>query len=626
MGRWSLCVGGLAALLWVHPGLGADGDDTFPMAAPTRDVASHAATSGGADDVIETAFLVPDLLVKPLVQEEVALPRPLSAEDAGRYRRALAAQAAGRFAEADRLLKQVTDPLLEGVVLGQRYLADNYRSSHAELAGWLAKYADHADALLIHGLAVKRSGPRAPAPKRPPPGFLLGQGDVESTLSWDPPYQPKRMTAAGERARAAIRAAVRAGQLEQAERLAEVRALKGLLDPVAIADLHGEIAWSLFLAGNHDRALALAGPAARIGGHQVPLLHWTAGLAAWKGGKLDEAARNFEALASSERTSPWNASAGAYWASRSHLAARRPGESVRWLTRAATFPTTFYGLLARRALGIELPIHWRNPPLTQEDLAALLRFPGAQRALALVQIDEPELAERELRRLHPSLDPSLTAAVASIAARAGLSPLSIRLGARLAHGENGERWHAALYPIPSLAPSDGWRIDRALVFALARHESGFNARAVSPAGARGLMQLMPGTARAMARRGEKVDGEALLNPAHNLALGQRYIEALLNHEKINGNLFLMVASYNSGPGNIMRWMERGIHKDDPLLFIETIPARETRQFVEKVLTSAWIYRMRLGQPTSSLDAIAAGDWPVYVPQDDERVLQAAQRR
>ncbi|MFN3294847.1 MAG: hypothetical protein ACK414_15595, partial [Gemmobacter sp.] len=52
MGRWSLCVGGLAALLWVHPGLGADGDDTFPMAAPTRDVASHAATSGGADDVI----------------------------------------------------------------------------------------------------------------------------------------------------------------------------------------------------------------------------------------------------------------------------------------------------------------------------------------------------------------------------------------------------------------------------------------------------------------------------------------------------------------------------------------------------------------------------------------------
>ena len=76
-------------------------------------------------------------------------------------------------------------------------------------------------------------------------------------------------------------------------------------------------------------------------------------------------------------------------------------------------------------------------------------------------------------------------------------------------------------------------------------------------------------------------------------------------------------AYNGGPGNLGRWENRIDYNDDPLLFIETIPYRETRNFIEKVIANMWIYRMRFGQPTPSLDAAAAGAWPVYEALDKE---------
>ena len=118
-------------------------------------------------------------------------------------------------------------------------------------------------------------------------------------------------------------------------------------------------------------------------------------------------------------------------------------------------------------------------------------------------------------------------------------------------------------------------------------------------------------------RGREADaGRAgLFDPATNMELGQRYLAELLNSSDIGNNLFLMAAAYNAGPGTLMRWRKELAGITDPLLFIESLPYAETRDYVEKVLANFWIYRLRLGQETGSLDAVAAGGWPVYMPVD-----------
>ena len=113
----------------------------------------------------------------------------------------------------------------------------------------------------------------------------------------------------------------------------------------------------------------------------------------------------------------------------------------------------------------------------------------------------------------------------------------------------------------------------------------------------------------------------LFDPALNIDVGQRYIDHLLTHDGIDGDLLRMATAYNAGPGNLAKWRRKMSDVDDPLLFIESLPSRQTRDFVEKVVANLWIYRGRLGQPLPTLDAVAAGDWPAYTPLD--RPVQAA---
>ncbi len=172
----------------------------------------------------------------------------------------------------------------------------------------------------------------------------------------------------------------------------------------------------------------------------------------------------------------------------------------------------------------------------------------------------------------------------------------------------------ARYPVPGWTPADGWKIDRALIYTFARQESGFDPNAKSRAGARGLMQLMPATARFISG-GEVRNKDTLFDPAVNLALGQRYLDHLLTEPAIGGNLFFLAVAYNGGPGNLAAWSRKAKAGDDPLLFIESLASRETRRFIERIMANLWIYRLRLNQTSPSLDAVVSGRWPVYSPQD-----------
>jgi soluble lytic murein transglycosylase-like protein len=107
----------------------------------------------------------------------------------------------------------------------------------------------------------------------------------------------------------------------------------------------------------------------------------------------------------------------------------------------------------------------------------------------------------------------------------------------------------------------------------------------------------------------------LTDPEVSLTLAQEYIGELTGNAGIGRSLLLIAAAYNSGPAPIQRWLASPELRQDPLLFVESIPSRETRTFTHQVMANFWIYRQRLGQPTPDLDALAAGRWPTYTAFD-----------
>jgi soluble lytic murein transglycosylase-like protein len=393
-------------------------------------------------------------------------------------------------------------------------------------------------------------------------------------------------------------------QAQRMHRLAMVRKPAGVTGPEAPEVTFRRV-------GNPDR------------GGEPKGMNWRLGLAYWRIGMSGKAAHQFEMVATNEDASSWAKAAGAFWAARSHLKNRQPAKASQWLKRAAEHPRTFYGQVARRALGMESGLVWAAAPDENGALEALEATSGGARALALLQVGLPDLAEDELYLLLRRNDEAdLTPAVMMIAERAGLPSVSMRIAVDFEQ-RFGTLRDSALYPVPSWTPEGGFTVEAALLFALMRQESAFNPRAESPMGAAGLMQLMPATAVALAGEGFDLigaDKKVLFDPVFNLTLAQRYVARLLKDPNVKGDLMMLAIAYNAGPGNLAKYRAQVGHDPDPLLFIESIPGRETRQFIERVLTNYWIYQQRFGQGSPSLDALASGAWPVYSPAG--RVQQA----
>jgi len=169
------------------------------------------------------------------------------------------------------------------------------------------------------------------------------------------------------------------------------------------------------------------------------------------------------------------------------------------------------------------------------------------------------------------------------------------------------------YPLLPWKPFNGFTVDRALLFALARQESLFDPTAISSRGARGLMQIMPATANGIVAKDAKLSAMAeedgmLFDPSFSMALGQRYVHDLASMPEIGNNLIMILAAYNGGPSKATGW-RRGKEGIDPLLFLESIPVRETRNYIARVLPHYWAYRVRLGRTTTALKELAEGKWP-----------------
>lgn len=299
------------------------------------------------------------------------------------------------------------------------------------------------------------------------------------------------------------------------------------------------------------------------------------------------------------------ASRGYYWTGRAHAALGDGGQATAAYRAAAQSPTLYYGQLAREALGLggdPVPINATKATgaarsaVSRDELMrafTLLADAGAQRELGLF-----------LRALAARFNtPAEASAVASVVHKEGGAFMAVRFAkAASSNGVDIDDWGYPAKALPDWKRM-GKPIERAAVYGLARQESEFNARAVSHAGARGLMQIMPGTAKLIARQ-HKVgyDEKGLTSdPAYNVRLGAAHLGDLV--ASYGGSYILTFVAYNAGPRRAREWIAKygdprspGV---DPIDWVESVPFTETRKYIQKVMQNVHVYRARLDPKSST---------------------------
>jgi soluble lytic murein transglycosylase len=573
----------------------------------------------GTQAADETAYAAPR--VPERAAPEVAFPQPLTPGDVALMRRIFAFQAAGNIPEAVRSSAELENPLLLGTVLANRYLGHFHRSTADELSDWLLHYSDLPDATPIRALLLARLPNKAsppPASEAAGPGRFSEPEPVPEDI--DPPGSDIVRDPMLDRT--VIDRAQRGNWTSALRLIVSARSIP----PAYAAQLRAEVAQILFVQNEDINAelvadLAVAGVPAV---DQPGLGFYIGGLAAWRLHRIELARTKFEGGATASKTSPPLRAASAFWASRVSRRLNDLVGTVKWLEVAAGERLTLHGLLARRILRLDPGSLLSGGLLSQADVDAVVATPHGLRAFALLQIGQPGRAEAEIRALWPKAwqDPVFGQSLMMVTASAGFTDSATQM-VELLQSRDGDRRVGLGIRMPQLRPAGGFSIDPALVYAVTRLESNFDTEAVSPSGARGLMQIMPATA-------QYITGDLLYAPERlheaslNLAIGQRYLSYLSRQDGIDRNLIKMLASYNSGPGNFLRWGSEVHDNSDPLLFIEAIPVTETRAFVYHALVYSWIYAARMHLPAPSLDDLAAGEFPRFTPLEQERRMKVLQ--
>ena len=373
----------------------------------------------------------------------------------------------------------------------------------------------------------------------------------------------------------------------------------------ARAEAAHRVAWIYFVGGRDADARRVADEGrAGASGEWAAQAAWISGLASWRLHDWDAAFYSFRQAARLAREPEFYAAAH-YWSARAAQASRRPREVDPLLRAAARSQESFYGLLAREALGMDKRLPRTTAPRDMNRIEAL---PNIRRASELAALGWRTSAEGLLRHQAKIGSPSDQRGLIRVAEELNLA------GAQfwLAHfGQPGAQVDAAdRYPIPNWTPYNGWRVDPALAYAHIIQESNFRADAVSPAGAVGLMQVRPGTAGDTARaRGTYVTAASLKDPLVNIDYGQAFIELIRGNAATRGQLPKVIAAYNAGPVPVQRWAyyDRG----DPLLWIESIPYWETRFYVPAVLRNMWVIQGLKGEQTPTLTALSQNKWPDF---------------
>jgi soluble lytic murein transglycosylase len=294
-------------------------------------------------------------------------------------------------------------------------------------------------------------------------------------------------------------------------------------------------------------------------------------------------------------SNPTHLSRAGYWQGRCYEAMGRSHDARAAYQAGAAHSTSYYGQLARAKLGL--------PQIGLRDAPRPARGAGTfevVRALELLYaLDERDLVATMLADLGDRLD--------DIDALAGLGEVTARNNdarSMLVLGKGalnrGYPFDHYAYPVSGIPKYEtiGPEVERGLVFAIARQESAFNPRAISPAKAMGLMQVTPPAAKTITKRfGGTYDAKRLLSdPAYNAMLGAAELGALVNDYR--GSYILTFVGYNAGRGRVRDWIEKYGDPRDPKVdavdWVERIPFSETRNYVQRIMENVQVYRARFG--------------------------------
>ena len=554
--------------------------------------------------------------------DQIFSSKVLSSADIINYKIIFENQEACKWKSANKYILLINNDILMGHVLAHRYLHPKcYKSKYLELYYWLKKYNDLPQAKRIYRLAVKRMPKGYKSPNQPIK--VKGIEEKSIAIQKQKKYKSKKSLSKSQKKEkrillSSIKSRVNNGWPTGALKLLNQRDVNILLDQVEIDQQKELVAKGYFLANENDNpkinelAIEIAKEALEKSSNHVPYAGWTAGLASWRLGRYEEAAEFFSNFSISLKEDVWHQASGSFWAARSYAKLNKYEDINFWLKRAAINPNSFYGMLASEILGIENPINWKSEHLNYNQEKKILDLPAVKRIKALIQIGLLDEIEKEIIKLNSVMDQDVAIWSLNLAQNFNFAYTQLKISSKL------ERYGVKIpiqffYPTPLWKPEKGYSIEPALIYAFMHQESMFNSTAKSRRGAMGLMQIMPSTAKFISsnRKVKRNNSNILKVPEINIEVGQEYIEYLLDLKEINNNLIYLTAAYNGGPGNLQKWKENTNYLDDPLFFMESIPSRETRWFIEKVLTKYWIYSSKLGNETKSLKMLASGKNPIY---------------
>lgn len=533
---------------------------------------------------------------------------------AGARLMARALRTTGETAAADALLIETWTTKRLSEAETDRYLRDHgallapHHAARIDMLLWQARFRA-ADRLLPlvgddqQALARARIGLRRDAP-----GVDGLVARVPEDLRTHPGLAYERFEWRARKGRTGPALEIILGQSTSAEALG---------NPAAWSNRRRVLARQQMRAGDPDIAYTLAASHHLTGGGAFADLEWLAGyLALTRLDAPDKALAHFARLRAAVR-SPISLGRAGYWLGRAHEAMGDAEAAVEAYAFGARYQTSFYGLLAAERAGLPMdPDLAGSDPMPAWEGADFVSSEVFQAAQLLIAIGYRDMAEMFVTHLAEGLDYDGLARLAAYLTEAGEPHLAVMAGKRAARG--GLVMTDAYFPLHPLAER-AMGVPPELALAIARRESEFDPVVTSPVGARGLMQVMPRTAQAVATRlGLDYSADRLFEPSFNARLGIAYLEEL--QEQFGRSFVMIAAGYNAGPSRPERWMDeqgdprRG--ERDVVDWIEHIQFRETRNYVMRVLESMVVYRARLTGEVEPLDfsALLAGELPLRRPR------------
>ncbi len=305
---------------------------------------------------------------------------------------------------------------------------------------------------------------------------------------------------------------------------------------------------------------------------------------------------------------PISRSRGAYWIARSYAAMKDDASAKYWFEEATRYSSTFYGQVAMSEIGLkEAPELKRKSSFDTATAQSLNKNELVMVVRHLAELDQNRYARPFLLKLtEDATSPQEYVFFGKLAADIGRQDFAVAVAKRAS--QLGTELPDISWPTHTFFP-DKPAIEKPLILAITRQESAFASDAISRAGARGLMQLMPRTARDVSRKLKISYGKSKLNndPAYNTLLGSTYLGGLI--DRFDGSYILAIASYNAGSSRIRDWMQDWgdprLNEIDTLDWIELIPFSETRNYVQRVMENLQVYRQLLND--EEIKVVQIGD-------------------